>query len=68
MLQLETNGELWLEQEGVFEEIHIWIKHIYLKHNPNPFGELEIPESDLTEEEIARLEEVEELGDLLDEE
>lgn len=68
LLQLESNGEVWLEQEGVFEEIHIWIKHVFLKHNPNPFSDLELDKSILTEEELARLEEVEKLGDLLDEE
>lgn len=68
MLQLESNGEVWLEQEGVFEEIHIWLKHVYLKHNPNPFGDLEIDMGDLTKEELSRLDEVEKMGDLLGEE
>ena len=40
MLQLESNGHLWLEQENHFEEIHIWLKHIFLKHNPNPYQDL----------------------------
>jgi segregation and condensation protein A len=60
-------GVVWLEQEGVFEDIHIWMKHIYLKHNPDPFLDLKIDMSELTEEEMARLNEVEKLGDLLDE-
>ena len=40
ILQLENNGELWLEQEAHFEEIHIWLKKIFLKHNPNPYADL----------------------------
>ena len=40
VLQLESNGELWLEQENHFEEIHIWLKKIFLKHNPNPYEDL----------------------------
>lgn len=40
ILQLENNGDLWLEQEGHFEDIHIWLKHIFLKHNPNPYEDL----------------------------
>ncbi len=40
ILQLETNGKFWLEQEGHFEEIHIWLKHIFLKKNPNPYEDL----------------------------
>ncbi len=40
MLQLESNGELWLEQENHFEEIHIWLKHVFLKHNPDPYEDL----------------------------
>ena len=67
LLQLETNGEVWLEQENLFEEIHIWIKSVYLKHNPNPFSDLELDKSVLTEEELARLDEVEKMGDLLEE-
>jgi chromatin segregation and condensation protein Rec8/ScpA/Scc1 (kleisin family) len=40
ILQLENNGEFWLEQEDHFEEIHIWLKHVFLKHNPNPYQDL----------------------------
>ncbi|MCR4327753.1 MAG: segregation/condensation protein A [Nanoarchaeota archaeon] len=40
ILQLENNGKLWLEQENHFEEIHIWLKHIFLKENPNPYADL----------------------------
>jgi len=40
VLQLENNGEFWLEQEAHFEEIHIWLKKVFLKHNPNPYEDL----------------------------
>jgi len=40
ILQLENNSKLWLEQEKHFEEIHIWLKHIYLKHNGDPHKDL----------------------------
>ncbi len=39
-LQLETNGKIWLEQETHFEEIYVWLKHIFLKKNPNPYQDL----------------------------
>ena len=40
MLQLESNGELWLEQENHFGSIHIWLKKVFLKHNPDPYEDL----------------------------
>jgi len=40
ILQLESNGKLWLEQENPFEEIHIWLKHVFLKEYPNPYEDL----------------------------
>ncbi len=40
ILQLETNGKFWLEQENPFEEIHIWLKHIFLRENPNLYDDL----------------------------
>jgi segregation and condensation protein A len=64
LLQLENNGEIWLEQEELFDEIHIWFKHIFLKHNPDPFEDLKINLGELTSEELRRLEEVEE-GEVL---
>ena len=51
LLQLENNKKVWLDQENHFEEIHVWLKDVFLKHNPDPFAELR--------EEIA--EEIEEL-------
>ena len=29
-----------MEQEAHFEEIHIWLKKVFLKHNPDPFANL----------------------------
>jgi len=58
LLQLETNGDIWLDQEENFSEIHIWLKHIFLKHNPDPFHDLKIELEDMTSEELARLNEV----------
>ncbi len=40
IIQLENNGKLWLEQEAHFEEIHIWLKHVFLKENPDPYADL----------------------------
>ncbi|MBD3247142.1 hypothetical protein GF378_00800 [Candidatus Pacearchaeota archaeon] len=36
LLHLENQHKIWLDQEEHFEEIHIWLKKVYLKHNPNP--------------------------------
>ncbi len=35
LLHLENQKKIWLEQENHFEEIHIWLKEVYLKHNPS---------------------------------
>ncbi len=40
LLHLENQKKIWLEQETHFEEIYIWLKEIYFKHNPDPFEEL----------------------------
>ena len=40
LLQLENQHKVWLEQENHFEEIYIWLKHIYFKENPNHFADL----------------------------
>jgi len=50
ILQLENNGKLWLEQEAHFEEIHIWLKHIFLKENPNLYADLK--DGDWSEETL----------------
>src|SRR3989344_579537 len=40
LLYLENSKKVWLEQTEHFGEIHIWMKDIYLKHNPDPFADL----------------------------
>jgi len=40
LLHLENQKKVWLDQEEHFEEIHIWLKDVYLKHNPDPFEDL----------------------------
>ncbi len=40
LLHLEEQKKVWLEQETPFEEIYIWLKEIFLKHNVNPFEDL----------------------------
>ena len=46
-MHLENQQKVWLAQAGHFEEIYIWLKHVYLKHNPDPFEDLK---KDLEEE------------------
>lgn len=40
LLQLENQHKVWLDQEQHFEEIFIWLKQTYLKHNPHPIETL----------------------------
>jgi len=40
LLELENQKKIWLEQENHFDEIHIWLKETYLKHNGDPFADL----------------------------
>lgn len=40
LLHLETQKKVWMEQENHFDEIHIWLKKTYLKHNGDPFQDL----------------------------
>lgn len=52
MLHLENQKKIWLEQEKHFGEIDIWLKHVYLKHNPDPMEILKAElGKDLEEEE-----------------
>ncbi len=51
LLHLENQKKIWLEQESHFEEIYIWLKEIYFKHNPTPFADLKKE----VEEEIEEL-------------
>jgi len=50
LLHLDHQKKVWLEQGEHFEEIYIWLKEVYFKHNPNPFADLrEEVEKDLEE-------------------
>ncbi len=40
LLHLENQKKIWMEQEKHFDEIYIWLKETYLKHNPDPFADL----------------------------
>jgi segregation and condensation protein A len=40
LLHLDNQKKVWLHQPEHFEEINIWLKHVFLKHNPNPIEEL----------------------------
>src|SRR3989339_190069 len=64
LLHLENQKKIWLEQEGHFKEIDIWLKETYLKHNPDPFADLKKE----MEEEIEDLEELAKMKDMIDEE
>ena len=60
LLHLEDQKKIWLEQEVHFEEIYIWLKENYMKHNPDPLAdlkkELEQEISELDKEKKERLE------------
>jgi len=40
LLHLDNQKKVWLTQNNHFEEIDIWLKHIFLKHNPDPIEEI----------------------------
>jgi segregation and condensation protein A len=40
LLYLEDQKKIWLEQKNPFDEINIWLKETFLKHNPDPFEDL----------------------------
>ncbi len=75
LLHLENQKKIWLEQEEHFEEIYIWLKKTFLKHNPDPFADLkeEIEDKiqELDNEKKQRLKKINSdfenpLGDLFD--
>jgi len=41
LLHLDNQKKVWLHQPKHFEEIDIWLKHVFLKHNPDPIKELQ---------------------------
>lgn len=62
LLQLENQSKVWLHQDGHFEEIYVWLKETYLKHNPDPFEEirreLEADLQEMNEKERKRAEKI----------
>lgn len=40
LLQLENQQKVWLHQEAHFEEINIWLRHIFEEHHGDPFAEI----------------------------
>jgi segregation and condensation protein A len=40
LLYLEDQKKIWLEQKIPFDDIHVWLREEYLKHNPDPFADL----------------------------
>ena len=64
LLQLESNGKIWLEQESHFGEIHIWLKNVFIKSNGDPFQELKMEFNELNDKEKEKLEEVQNIENL----
>jgi segregation and condensation protein A len=61
-LQLENNNQIWLEQLEHFDEIHLWLKDVYIKKNGNPYKGLNadvVIEDDGLDPEIFEAEEEE---------
>ncbi len=62
LLHLDHQKKIWLEQETHLVDFHIWLRHTYFKHNPDPYADLreKIDEkvSELDDEKRQRLEEI----------
>ena len=62
LLHLDNQKKVWLEQEDHFNEIYIWLKDIYFRHNPDPFADLrediENKLEELSSEKKKRLEKI----------
>lgn len=58
LLYLEEQKKVWLEQNKPFEEIYIWLKETFLRHNPDPYADLksklEEKESEMSDEEFEK--------------
>lgn len=54
LLHLENQKKIWLEQNKHFDEIYIWLKETYLKHNPHPLEQLKKELDKQIEEEMAK--------------
>ncbi len=64
LLHLENQKKVWLDQKEHFDEIYIWMKETYFQYNGDPFAdlkqELEEEMKNLDEEQLERLEKIEE--------
>ncbi|OIO81044.1 hypothetical protein AUJ84_01735 [Candidatus Pacearchaeota archaeon CG1_02_32_132] len=59
LLHLDNQHKIWLEQEGNFEEIWIWLKSLYMKKNAEKFEQMK--QEVLKSDEEDNLEEMEEI-------
>lgn len=63
ILQLENSDKVWLEQEEHFDEIYIWLKKTFLKHNPDPWKELRDQlEKEISEEDSKKRKRIKEIN------
>lgn len=54
LLHLENQKKILMEQEKHFDEIYIWLRETYLKHNAHPLDELKKELEQQIEEEMAK--------------
>lgn len=59
LLHLDNQQKIWLEQEGHFEDIWIWLKHIFMDKNKESFDIAKIEAENFMENEYERLDEEE---------
>jgi len=57
LLHLENQKKVWLQQNQPFDEIHIWMRKTFIKHNGNPFQDLidEMKSGEIDENKIEKL-------------
>lgn len=62
LLYLDHQKKIWLEQQGNFEEFHIWLKETYFAHNPDPFADLKTGYEDIKDLDIEKRERLEKIN------
>lgn len=71
LLHLDNQHKVWLEQEGTFEEIWIWLKEMYEKQHAEILEkmrqEVEQEIKEMSQEEKKRAEDIEKMGEPLKE-
>ncbi len=55
LLHLDHQKKVWLEQETHLIDFHIWLKHVYFKHNPDPFADLKTEVEKQVEKKLEEL-------------